>query len=247
MTASRAGKGRQPPARRRLHTPTNTGDADLAADKARALALVPVSRETLDRLDRFVALLLRWQERINLIAPSTEQNLWTRHIADSLQLLPFAPDRHVWADLGSGGGFPGVVIACALADQPGARIYLVETNIKKIAFLREAVRATSAPAVVHAAKIEDFAARPPEPIEVVTARALAPLPRLLHISSLLLKSGALGLFPKGQDAVAELTQASKYWNIQASLTPSRTDPKAHIVIVRELEPKLSPSRADDFI
>ncbi|HXL65382.1 MAG TPA: 16S rRNA (guanine(527)-N(7))-methyltransferase RsmG, partial [Xanthobacteraceae bacterium] len=181
--------------------------------------------------------LLRWQQRINLAAPSTEPNIWTRHVADSLQLLALAPKARIWADLGSGAGFPGVAIACALADVSDARVYLVETNTKKIAFLREAVRATGAPAIVHAGKIEDFAARSPESIEVVVARALAPLPKLLGLAAPLLKNGAVGLFPKGQDAALELTEASKYWKVKTSLAASRTDPKSHIVVVRELEPK----------
>src|ERR1700704_5018950 len=115
---------------------------DLASDRARALALTPVSRETSERLDRFVELLLTWQRTTNLIAASTIPHLWTRHVADSLQLLELAPDARVWIDLGSGGGFPGLVIACALADKPGALIHLVESNAKKAAFLREAQRVT---------------------------------------------------------------------------------------------------------
>jgi len=236
MSARRAGNGPQasPGGGRR---PSPNADQEFAADRAHALTLIPVSRETVDRLDRYVAVLLRWQQRINLVAPSTEPNIWTRHVADSLQLLALAPKARVWADLGSGGGFPGVAIACALADVPDARVYLVETNPKKIAFLREAVRATGAPAIVHAGKIEDFAARSPESIEVVVARALAPLPKLLGLAAPLLKNGAVGLFPKGQDAALELTEASKYWKVKTSLAASRTDPKSHIVVVRELEPK----------
>ena len=94
---------------------------DLAADRSRALALTPVSRETLDRLDRFVAVLLEWQQRMNLIASSTEPKLWTRHVADSLQLLALAPQARIWLDLGSGAGFPGVVLACALVDLRNAQ------------------------------------------------------------------------------------------------------------------------------
>src|SRR5215470_4509007 len=101
------------------------------ADRARALELVPVSRETRERLDRFVALLLVWQRTVNLIAPSTVPHLWTRHVADSLQLLELAPDTRIWIDLGSGGGFPGLAIACALAETPGATVHLVESNGKK--------------------------------------------------------------------------------------------------------------------
>ena len=119
--------------------------SDLASDKAAALALTPVSRETEARLDRYVDLLVEWQAKTNLVAPSTLPNLWTRHIADSLQLLSLAPSAKIWVDLGSGGGFPGVVLACALAETPGANVHLVERNAKKAAFLREALRVTGAP------------------------------------------------------------------------------------------------------
>src|SRR4029077_11961971 len=110
---------------------------DLSADRARALALVNVSRETIARLDRFVDVLQRWQEHTNLIAASTMPEIWTRHIADSLQLLPLAPEAKVWVDLGTGPGFPGLVLACALAETPGAKVHLVESKAKKCTFLRE--------------------------------------------------------------------------------------------------------------
>jgi 16S rRNA (guanine527-N7)-methyltransferase len=216
--------------------------SDLAADRARALTLTPVSRETLDRLDRFVETLLAWQQRINLIAPSTEPKLWTRHIADSLQLLALAPQAKTWVDLGSGGGFPGLVIACALADKPGARVHLVESSTKKAAFLREAARATGAPAQIHAIRIEDFVENLTMAVDVVTARALAPLVRLLAATYPLLKTGTLGLFPKGQDVDAELTEAAKCWSIQSSLAPSLTDPKAKIVRVTGIEKLTQPGR-----
>ena len=210
---------------------------DLTADRARALALIAVSRETVARLDRFVALLLYWHNRMNLIAASTVPTLWTRHIADSLQLLAIAPQARKWADLGSGGGFPGLPIACALAEQNSAEVHLIESNKKKAAFLREAVRVTGAPAVVHAERVADFAQASRGELDAVTARALAPLPELLSIAYPLLKRGALGLFPKGQDVEAELTQATKCWTIQASLVPSRTDPKSRVVVIRETKPK----------
>src|SRR6266480_6365237 len=127
----------------------------LASDRVAALALTPVSRETEARLDRYVALLLEWQAKTNLVAPSTLPHLWTRHISDSLQLLSLAPSAKIWVDFGSGGGFPGVVLACALAETPGATIHLVERNAKKAAFLREAIRVTSSPGMVHLAEIKD--------------------------------------------------------------------------------------------
>jgi 16S rRNA (guanine527-N7)-methyltransferase len=183
-------------------------------------------------------MLVEWQRRVNLIAPSTEPKLWTRHVADSLQLLALAPQARIWVDLGSGAGFPGLVIACALAETPGAHVHLVESNAKKAAFLREATRATGAPAVIHGVKIADFVENAPEPIEAVTARALAPLTELLAAAYPLLIRGAVGLFPKGQDVAAELTEAAKCWRIQATLALSRTDPKARIVVVRGVEPEL---------
>jgi 16S rRNA (guanine527-N7)-methyltransferase len=210
---------------------------DLTADRARALALVPVSRETAARLDSFAALLLDWHARMNLIAVSTVPTLWTRHIADSLQLIAIAPQARKWADLGSGGGFPGVPIACALAEQNSAEVHLIESNKKKAAFLREAVRVTGAPAIVHAERVADFAGGFRGELDAVTARALAPLPELLSIAYPLLKRGAQALFPKGQDVEVELTQATKCWSIQASLVPSRTDPKSRVVVIRQPRPK----------
>jgi 16S rRNA (guanine527-N7)-methyltransferase len=208
---------------------------DLAADRARALSLVTVSRETLARLDEFVTLLLKWQATTNLVAPSTLSRVWTRHVADSLQLLTLAPEARIWLDLGSGGGFPGVVLACALAERSGARVHLVESNGKKAAFLREAARALTLPALVHAARIKDVVHRLTEPVDIVTARALAPLADLLAYAEPVLKKGAQGLFPKGQDVEAELTEASKYWRIDTTLAPSLTSADARIVVVRRAE------------
>lgn len=213
-------------------------EAPLAADRERALALTPVSRETLARLDRFVELLLTWQKTTNLISPSTIPHLWTRHIADSLQVLEVVPEARTWVDLGSGGGFPGMVIACSLADRPGAIVHLVESNAKKAAFLREAQRTTGAPATVHAERIERFVEHFREPVEVVTARALAPLSDLLALSSpLLTRKGVQGLFLKGRDAEAELREADKSWMMDATLIPSRTDPHGRIIAVRALRPR----------
>src|SRR5712672_2522135 len=143
----------------------------LASDKAAALALTPVSRETEARLDRYVDLLLEWQAKTNLVAPSTLPNLWTRHISNSLQLLTLDPPAKIWADLGSGGGFPGVVLACALAETSGAMVHLVERNTKKAAFLREALRISASPGMVHLAEIGDSVDRIAGQIDCVTARA----------------------------------------------------------------------------
>jgi 16S rRNA (guanine527-N7)-methyltransferase len=214
-------------------------DANRSNDRNRALALTPVSRETEKRLDQFVDLLLAWQRTTQLVANSTMAEVWTRHIADSLQLVALAPNARVWVDLGSGAGFPGFVIACALSEAVGGCVNLVESNAKKAAFLREAVRLTKAPAVVHHTRIEKFVDSFGDSADVVTARALAPLKLLLKQSVALLQGDAVGIFPKGQDVEAELTEASKYWNMQATLAPSLTDSKGRIVIVRGLQPKMA--------
>ncbi len=213
------------------------GAFDFGADKVQALKLTPVSRETQNQLEHFVDLLLLWQQKTNLISPSTIPTLWTRHVADSLQLLDHAPKARSWVDFGSGGGFPGIPIACALADQLGTMIHLVESNGKKAAFLREAVRATGAPAQVNLGRIEKYSQGPVESVDAVTARALAPLKTLCDLAFPWIEKGAIGLFPKGQDVAAELTEAAKYWNIDASTVPSKTSPEGCIVVVRGLKPR----------
>lgn len=206
-----------------------------AKDKAAALALTPVSRETEARLDRYVGLLLEWQAKTNLVAPSTLPNLWTRHISDSLQLLNLAPLATSWVDLGSGGGFPGVVLACTLAETPGASIHLVERIAKKAAFLREAIRVTGSPGTVHLADIGDTVDRIAGPVDCVTARALAPLHQLIGFAEPWVKKGAKALFLKGQDVEAELTEATKYWNIEPKLHASRTGGQGWIVELGSIE------------
>lgn len=223
-----AGEGaahRSPPAKPKLDKASaidHSLDSVIAADKREALRLAPVSHETEARLDRYIALLREWQAKTNLIAPSTLPHLWTRHIADSLQLMALAPSAKSWADLGSGGGFPGVVLACAMAGTPGASVHLVERIAKKAAFLREAIRVTTSPGLVHLAEIGDNVDRITGPVDCVTARALAPLHQLIGFAEPLMRQGAKALFLKGQDVEAELTEATKYWNIQPQLHQSRT-------------------------
>src|SRR3984893_18207385 len=196
------------------------------SDKAAALALTPVSRETEARLDPYVDLLL---------AASTLPHLWTRHISDSLQLLALAPTAKVWADFGSGGGFPGVVLACALAETSGAMVHLVERNAKKAAFLREALRISASPGMVHLAEIEDSVDRIVGKVDCVTARAVAPLHQLIGFAEPLVSKGAKALFLKGQDVEAELTEATKYWNIKPNLHSSLTGGQGWIVELDRIE------------
>ena len=209
--------------------------SNLASDKAAALSLTPVSRETEARLDRYVELLREWQAKTNLVAPSTLPQLWTRHISDSLQLLALAPSAKIWVDFGSGGGFPGVVLACALAETPGAMIHLIERNAKKAAFLREAVRVTHSPGTVHLADIGDSVDRITGAVDCVTARALAPLHELIGFAEPLVRRGAKALFLKGQDVEAELTEATKYWKIDPHLHSSRTGGHGWIVELDRIE------------
>jgi 16S rRNA (guanine527-N7)-methyltransferase len=204
------------------------------ADKARALHLIPVSRETENLIDRFADMLLAAAARQNLIGSSTIPTMWTRHIADSLQLLDIVPDAKTWADLGSGAGFPGIPIACALHNRAGAQVHLVESTGKKAAFLRDTVTALALPAQVHHIRAEDFPTHTVDNVDVVTARALAPLKLLFQLAFPLIARGAVGIFPKGQDVDAELTEAARYWIIEARKVPSKTNPDSAIVVVTSL-------------
>ncbi|HEV7440899.1 MAG TPA: 16S rRNA (guanine(527)-N(7))-methyltransferase RsmG [Methylobacterium sp.] len=205
----------------------------MAADRDRVLAAAGVSRETAAKLDLYVAQLRRWQSVKNLVGPATLSEVWTRHVADALQLLDLAPEATRWLDLGSGAGIPGLILAIAGADRPGFTVDLVESNARKCAFLTEAARLTGAPARVHNARIEDVIGRLAG-AEIVCARALANLDQLLAWTEPLLKMGTTGLFPKGRDVEAELTQAAQRWRFVYDLHPSRTDSAARIVRVTDL-------------
>ena len=194
-----------------------------------------VSATTLDRLRTYVDLLIQWQQRINLIGPSTQETVWLRHIADGAQVLALGEVRgQTWIDLGTGAGIPGVVIAVLLAEAGRGHVHLVESNQKKAAFLREVIRKTGAPATIHAGRIEEIDPRTirPEPV-LVTARALAPMAKLLDFAWPWLEDGALGVFLKGQDVDDELTEAAKYWRIKVRKQPSRIDPRGCVLLVEE--------------
>lgn len=190
-----------------------------------------VSRESRRALSAYVELLLHWQQKINLIGPATAGTVWQRHVLDSLQLLPLLTEPGDIADLGSGAGLPGLVLAIA----SGRRVHLYESNQKKAAFLREAARVTAANCEVHCMRLEDMAASLPDPLpRYVTARALAPMRRLLDWAAPLLVKGATGLFHKGQDLDSELTEATKYWKMKVIRHPSATDSRGAIVEITEL-------------
>lgn len=205
----------------------------MAADRDRVLAEYDVSRETSERLDVYVAQLTRWQRIKNLVGPGTLGEVWTRHVADALQLLSLAPDAKTWLDLGSGAGIPGLILAIVGRERPEFSVTLVESNARKSAFLTETARLTGAPATIRNARIEalveDFVGA-----DIVCARALAPLTQLLDWCEPLLKTGSVGLFPKGRDASAELTDAARSWRFSYDLLPSRTDSAGRIVRVTAL-------------
>ena len=190
-----------------------------------------VSRESLTKLEIFVSILTTWQRTINLIGSSTLGEVWNRHIADSLQLIRWLPaTTQNLADLGTGAGFPGL----ALAIVTGQQAHLYESNGKKAAFLRQAITATGANARVHQARIELLADEISTPnVDVVLARALAPMNKLLGYAEPFLRHGAIGLFHKGQDVDAELTEATKYWKLDYKKHPSLVDSSGVILEVRE--------------
>jgi 16S rRNA (guanine527-N7)-methyltransferase len=197
--------------------------------------LIDVSRETAERLERFVALLKKWQAADNLIAPSTLSSVWRRHVADSAQLVGIFPGRQRWLDIGSGAGFPGLVVAILLGE--GSSIHLVESNQRKCAFLRAAIRETGARAEVHCGRIEAILSRWSEPVDMVTARALAPLDKLLAMAEPVLAAGAVAAFHKGQDFEREIEFASKSWNLDLVIHESRIEPRGVILEIRSLARK----------
>jgi 16S rRNA (guanine527-N7)-methyltransferase len=210
-----------------------------------------VSRETIARLQTHELLLRRWQKAVNLVAPGTVQTIWHRHFADSAQLLPLAPPgpRH-WIDLGSGGGFPGLVVAILLAGSTSshergeeiARVTLVESDTRKAAFLHEAVRTAAIPAGVvvdilsiraESARLQVNSSLP----RVICARALAPLVKLLDLAAPLSPPGTTLLFCKGKGVANEVQAAEKTWNFDCELVPSVTDSNGRIAVITKLERK----------
>ena len=188
----------------------------------------PVSRETFERLVAFEQLFLKWNRSINLAAPSTLDDVWGRHILDSAQLARIAPEAKRWVDLGSGGGFPGLVLAFLLVERDGASIDLVESNRKKASFLQAVIGQFGLPARVVARRIDDSYGLVSAP-EIVTARALAALPTLLDLSAPWLTKGSRGLFHKGRDYRAEVEESTHRWAFDLVEHPSMTD--AHGVIL----------------
>lgn len=193
-----------------------------------------VSRETLARLEAHLALLAKWNPRINLVSKASLADPWTRHIADSAQLWRLRPrEPRLWLDLGSGAGFPGLVIAAlALEATPGLEVRLVESDQRKAAFLREVIRTAGLPATVLDRRVE---ALPPQAADVVSARALAPLADLLAMVEKHRRPGGIGLFPKGETVHKEIADARAHWRFDHNIHASLTEQKAAVVEIGAID------------
>ena len=193
-----------------------------------------VSRETADRLATLVELVRRWNRTINLVSAGSLEDIWHRHILDSAQLWRLRPANIIlWRDLGSGGGFPGLVLAI-LARENGAstRFELIESDQRKAAFLTTAARSLEVPVTVHAARIEDLELAP---APVISARALAPLAQLVGYAKSLRAVDGTALFPKGQTVHKEIAEAARRWSFAHRLHPSATDPRSAVVEIGAID------------
>ncbi len=195
-----------------------------------------VSRETLDKLCLYEEQLRRWQAVKNLVAQASLDDLWSRHFADSAQLLALAPqDAKIWIDLGSGAGFPGLVVAILMADMPNRKVHLVEANARKCAFLHEIRRLTRAPVEIHNHRITSLAdSDTVVNADVVCARALAPLDKLLRYAVPFFRTQTVGLFPKGKETDKEIQTAKKSWHFEFRKNQSRIDYNGCVIEVRNL-------------
>ncbi|MBX7198388.1 MAG: 16S rRNA (guanine(527)-N(7))-methyltransferase RsmG [Rhodospirillaceae bacterium] len=201
---------------------THYGPSDFQRD-------LKVSAETLQRLEAYAALLQTWNKTTNLVGPATIPDLWFRHMLDSAQLYPFTQDSPSLVDLGSGAGFPGLVLAIL-----GQRdVHLVESDQKKVAFLREAARVAGVKPTFHPARIESLSGLP---TALICARALAPVDKLLALSAKIATPETKFVFLKGQNVEVELTEAHKIWRMEAESHVSRTDSTGRVVILREVSP-----------
>jgi 16S rRNA (guanine527-N7)-methyltransferase len=195
-----------------------------------SLAVLPDA--TLRRLEIYANLLQKWQRAVNLVGPSTLDDLWMRHFADSLQVSDAVPAARHWLDLGSGAGFPGLVTAIRYADAAGTKVHLIEANQRKCAFLREVSRETGAPAIIHCGRIEDILPSLDAKIEAVSARALAPLATLIGYAEKFIDAGAVGVFSKGKQVDAELTDSLTIGKYLITTMGSKTSSPARLVLVR---------------
>ncbi len=233
----------RPTAPRQISTVTLGGPSAVALgeDSKRVLATLHVSRETEVRLQAYVDLLLKWQKKINLVAPSTVEHIWTRHILDCAQLMTLGVAHQAWADLGSGPGLPGLIIAVLAMEKPQVyHVHLIESDQRKASFLREAARLTGAPVTIHARRAEEVLPGLRGEVSAVTARALAPLPALLALAEPLLTTGAEGFFPKGETLSSEMQRATEVFSFGSRVVPSRSDERGRILIIRDVRRRSVP-------
>lgn len=199
-------------------------------DAASFAAATNASPQAIADLERYRSYLAEWNEKMNLIGPATLDTFWSRHAWDSAQILPLAPDALTWADLGTGAGLPGIVLAIMQKDRPGFHVHLVDSLTKRCRFLNEVVSGLQLPATVHNSRAEDLSLT----VDIVTARACAPLSRLLGYAQPYVKRGAQALFLKGQEVASELEDAARTWDFEADVSPSLSDARGRIVRVRRL-------------
>lgn len=208
------------------------GTDGLAAIRSAHLLLAELPEETLRRLKIYANLLEKWQRAVNLVGKSTLDDLWVRHFADSLQISRAVPEARRWLDLGSGAGFPGLVTAIKYAGEPDARVHLIESNRRKCAFLNTVAHETSAPAIIHCGRLEEILPALNEPIEAVSARALAPLEALFGYAEKYLEQGAVGVFSKGKQFGTELTPSLTAGKYLITIIESQTCPTARLVLIK---------------
>ena len=199
-------------------------------DAASFAAASGATADQVAMLDRYRQMLADGNAVMNLVGPATLEVFWSRHAWDSAQLLDFAPEATTWADLGAGAGLPGLVLAIMGKGREGFHVHLVESMTKRCRFLSSVVEALNLPATVHNSRAENLS----RPVDIVTARACAPLFRLLGFARPWFQSGAQALFLKGQDALSEIEEATRYWEFEAEVSPSKSDPRGQIVHVRRL-------------
>jgi 16S rRNA (guanine527-N7)-methyltransferase len=202
-------------------------------------ALFGISREIREKLETYEVLLKRWQKTINLVAPSTLDDIWHRHFADSAQLWPLRPtDAKIWLDLGSGAGFPGLVLAILASEARQTRHILVESDSRKAAFLREVARETGVAVDILCMRIENPETHAKIGVaDCVTARALAPLTRLVEIAAPYFVSSTVGMFSKGRGVAAEIENAAQDWQFAFELIPSVTEVDGRVVLLKALKPR----------
>lgn len=213
------------------HPEERSQDASRRADVTDAASFQAASGASdgqMADIEAFRTLLGEWNEKMNLVGPSALAQFWPRHAWDSAQLLKFAPDALKWADLGAGAGFPGIILAILLKETPGAHVHLVESMAKRCRFLSEIVTTLKLPATVHNERAEKLRIK----VDIVTARACAPVSRLLGYGQPYLKGGATALFLKGRDVVSEISEATKSWNFDYDLQPSLSDPEGRVLVVQ---------------